>query len=168
MSIIILFASLIGGILLSAQSSVNGSFSNKAGTLESAFLTFITGGMMLSIVVLFFGSGNLLTILDAPKWQLSAVWFGVGYLFLTILAVPKIGVIATNLSAIIGQISMGMLIDHFGWFSGIQISFDFKRMIAIVLMLIALRLIYKANMKAGNERKHLSQQSSQSLHRFLK
>lgn len=157
MSITILLASLMGGILLSAQSSVNGSFSKKAGTLESAFLTFITGAMMLSIVVLFFGSGNLLSILDAPKWQLSAVWFGVGYLFLTILAVPKIGVIATNLSAVIGQLSMGMLIDHFGWFGGIQVLFDYKRLIAIVLMLIALRLIYKANMKASVERKRLSE-----------
>lgn len=157
MSFIILLASLIGGILLSAQSSVNGSFSNKAGTLESAFLTFITGAMMLAIVVLFFGSGKLLTILDAPRWQLSAVWFGVGYLFLTILAVSKIGVIAANLSAIIGQLSMGMMIDHFGWFGGIQVSFDYKRMIAIILMLIALRLIYKANMKVSDERKNLSE-----------
>ena len=49
MSITILIASLMGGILLSAQSSVNGSFSKQAGTLESAFLTFITGAMMLSI-----------------------------------------------------------------------------------------------------------------------
>ena len=151
MGIIILIASLIAGILLSAQSSVNGSFSNKAGTLESAFLTFITGGMILAIVVLFFGSGDFLEVIHAPKWQLAAVWFGVGYLFLTILAVPKIGVIATNLSAIIGQLSMGMLIDNFGWFGGMQIPFDFQRLLAILLMLASLRLIYKANIKAENK-----------------
>ncbi|PFK00657.1 hypothetical protein COI97_17410 [Bacillus cereus] len=152
MAIIILLASLIGGILLSAQSSVNGAFSNKAGTLESAFITFITGSMILSIVVLFFGKGNLLAILEAPKWQLSAVWFGVSYLFLTIVAVPKIGVIAANISAIIGQLSMGMLIDNYGWFGGIEVSFNYKRLIAIILMLIALRLIYKANMKVNIKR----------------
>ncbi|MFP3490615.1 DMT family transporter, partial [Staphylococcus sp. SIMBA_130] len=81
----------------------------------STFITFITGAMILFIVILFFGNGDLLKILEAPKWQLSAVWFGVGYLFLTILAVPKIGVIAANISTVIGQLSMGMLIDHFGW-----------------------------------------------------
>ncbi len=137
MGIIILIASLSGGVVLSAQSSVNGSFSNKAGTLESAFLTFITGGMMLAIAVIFFGSGNFLEVLHAPKWQLAVGWFGVGYLFLTIFALPKIDVIATNLSAFIGQLSMGMLIDHFGWFGGIRISFDFQRLLAIILMLIA-------------------------------
>ncbi|GIO22683.1 DMT family transporter [Oceanobacillus sp. J11TS1] len=152
MSIFILIASLIGGVLLSAQSSVNGAFSSKAGTLESAFLTFITGGLMLFIVVLFFGTGNFLSFLEAPKWQLAAVWFGVGYLFLTILAVPKIGIIATNLSAIIGQLSMGMLIDHFGWFGGMQIPLDLKRLLALGLMLIALRLIYQANSKEREQR----------------
>ncbi len=126
---------------------VNGSFSSKAGTLESAFLTFITGGMMLFIIVLFLGTGNFLSFLEAPGWQLSAVWFGVGYLFLTILTVPKIGVIAANLSAIIGQLSTGMLIDNFGWFGGMQISFDLKRLLALGLMLIALWLIYQANIK---------------------
>ena len=151
MSILILLASVFGGIFLSAQSSINGAFSKKAGTFESTFITFSTGAMVLFIVVLFFGNGDLLKILDAPKWQLSAVWFGVGYLFLTILVVPKIGVIATSISTVIGQLSMGMLIDHFGWFGGIEISFDIKRLIALILMLIALRLIYVGNMKAELE-----------------
>jgi bacterial/archaeal transporter family-2 protein len=151
MSILILLASVFGGIFLSAQSSINGAFSKKAGTFESTFITFSTGAMVLFIVVLFFGNGDLLKILDAPKWQLSAVWFGVGYLFLTILVVPKIGVIATSISTVIGQLSMGMLIDHFGWFGGIEISFDIKRLVALILMLIALRLIYVGNMKAEPE-----------------
>ncbi|WP_226654668.1 DMT family transporter [Guptibacillus hwajinpoensis] len=151
MSILILLASVFGGIFLSAQSSINGAFSKKAGTFESTFITFITGAMILFIVILFVGNGDLLKILEAPKWQLSAVWFGVGYLFLTILAVPKIGVIAANISTVIGQLSMGMLIDHFGWFGGLQVSFDIKRLIAILLMVIALRLIYVGNMKAERE-----------------
>ncbi|WP_214742029.1 MULTISPECIES: DMT family transporter [unclassified Exiguobacterium] len=152
MSILLLLVTVIGGALLSAQSSVNGAFSRKAGTLESAFLTFITGAMMLFLLVLFFGSGKILSILDAPVWQLSAVWLGVGYLFLTILAVPKIGVIAANLAAIIGQLSMGMVIDHFGWFEGAVIPFDTKRLIALILMIVALRLLYVGNIKQAKER----------------
>ncbi|MGQ7889292.1 DMT family transporter [Paenibacillus sp. WC2504] len=153
MAIMILLASIIGGVLLSAQSSINGAFSKKAGTFESTFLTFITGAMILAIAILFFGKGDLLAVLGAPKWQLSAVWFGVGYLFLTILAVPKIGVIATNITTVIGQLATGMLIDHFGWFGGLQITFDWKRGLAIILMLVALWLVYVANTKG--EKKEL-------------
>ncbi|MCG7337761.1 DMT family transporter [Staphylococcus sp. ACRSN] len=147
MQIFIVISALIAGVTLSTQSAVNGAFSKKAGTLESAFLTFITGGLILFIITLFFGQGSFLEFFHAPKWQLAAVWFGVGYLFLTIVAIPKIGVISANISAVIGQLTMGMIIDHFGWFEGLTIHFDIKRIIALIIMIIALRLIYKAEIK---------------------
>lgn len=53
MQVVLVVIALIAGITLSTQSSVNGAFSKKAGTLESAFLTFITGGMILFIITLF-------------------------------------------------------------------------------------------------------------------
>lgn len=74
MQVVLVVIALIAGITLSTQSSVNGAFSKKAGTLESAFLTFITGGMILFIITLFFGEGNFLEFFSAPKWQLTAVW----------------------------------------------------------------------------------------------
>ncbi|MCO7127610.1 DMT family transporter [Sporolactobacillus shoreicorticis] len=143
----ILFLSIFGGVLLSTQSSINGAFSRHAGTFESAFLTFFTGMLIMFIVVLFFGSGHLLEIVNVPKWQLSGVWFGVGYLFLTIAAVPKIGVTATNIATVIGQLLMSLFIDHFGWFNGTQVPMNLKRMIAVVLMLIALHPIYAGTNK---------------------
>ncbi len=92
MNILLLGFTLLGGAMLSAQSSINGAFSQKAGALESTFLTFFTGMLILALAILFFGQGNVLLLLEAPRWQLSAVLFGVSYLFLTILAVPQIGV----------------------------------------------------------------------------
>ncbi|XXM72492.1 DMT family transporter [Lysinibacillus sphaericus] len=145
MNIIIILFTLLAGILLSAQSSINGTFSKKAGTLESAFLTFSTGTLVLIIILLFFGRGDVLALLDAPKWQLSAVLFGVGYLFLTVLAVPVIGVTAANISTVIGQLAASMLIDHFGWFGGIEIPLDWKRWLALFSMMLALYFVYKGN-----------------------
>lgn len=155
MGLLIIAASVAGGTLLSSQSSINGALSRKAGTYETTFFTFITGALMLALLVLFFGSGDVMKILEAPAWQLSAVWFGVGYLFLTVLAVPKIGVIATNIATIIGQLGAGMLIDHFGWFGGLQIPLDWERITAFILLLAALWLIYKADKKQLQKTEHL-------------
>lgn len=55
MSILILAAAVIGGVLLSAQSSINGAFSKQAGTYESTFLTFASGALVLFVGILFFG-----------------------------------------------------------------------------------------------------------------
>ncbi|MDX8344969.1 DMT family transporter [Rossellomorea sp. YZS02] len=150
MNLFIILFTLLAGIMLSAQSSINGTFSKKAGTLESAFLTFATGTLFLIIIILFFGQGDVLALLDAPKWQLSAVLFGVGYLFLTVLAVPIIGVTAANISTVIGQLIAGMVIDHFGWFGGVEIAMDPKRWLALVSMMLALYFVYKGNSTERN------------------
>ena len=145
MGIFMILFTLFGGITLSAQSSINGTFSRKAGTLETTLLTFLTGTMFLAIFIVFFGQGNILAILEAPKWQLSAAFLGTMYLLLTVMAVPRIGVIATNIAGIAGQLVIGVLIDHFGWFNSIVIALDIKRAFASLFMVIALYFIYKGN-----------------------
>ena len=151
MGILMILFTLLGGITLSAQSSINGTLSRKAGTLETTLLTFLTGTMFLAIVIVFFGQGNLLAILEAPKWQLSAAFLGTLYLLLTVMAVPRIGVIATNISGIIGQLVIGMLIDNFGWFDSLVITLDTKRSFALLFMIIALYFVYKGNKRSRQQ-----------------
>ncbi|MCM3782340.1 DMT family transporter [Neobacillus mesonae] len=149
MAMFMILFTLIGGITLSAQSSINGTLSRKIGTLETTLMTFITGAMILALVILFFGQGDLLAILYAPKWQLSAAFLGTLYLLLTVMAVPRIGVIATSIAGIVGQLAVGMLIDHFGWFNSLVISFDLKRFLALIFMIISLYFIYKGNKRSS-------------------
>ncbi|MFC7687111.1 DMT family transporter [Ureibacillus sp. GCM10028918] len=151
MGIFMILFTLIGGITLSAQSSINGTLSRKAGTIETTFLTFLTGTLFLTIFMLFFGSGNVLALLEAPKWQLSAAFLGTMYLLLTVMAVPRIGVIATNIAGIAGQLVIGVIIDHFGWFNSLVIELDIKRAFALLFMIISLYFIYKGNKRSNNE-----------------
>jgi bacterial/archaeal transporter family-2 protein len=151
MGILMILFTLFGGLTLSAQSSINGTLSRKAGTIETTLLTFLTGTMFLAIFIVFFGQGNVLSILEAPKWQLSAAFLGTLYLLLTVMAVPKIGVIATNIAGIAGQLVIGVLIDHFGWFNSLVISLDMKRTFALLFMVIALYFIYKGNKRSNEE-----------------
>ena len=155
MGIFMILFTLIGGITLSAQSSINGTFSRKAGTLETTFLTFLTGTLFLTIFILFFGRGDVLGLLEAPKWQLSAAFLGTMYLLLTVMAVPRIGVIATSIAGITGQLIIGVMIDHFGWFNSLIIELDMKRIFALVFMFISLYFIYKGNKRSKEEAKAL-------------
>ncbi|KMJ55185.1 membrane protein [Bacillus sp. LL01] len=151
MGILMILFTFLGGLTLSAQSAINGTFSRKAGTIETTLLTFLTGTMFLAIFILFFGNGNVFAILEVPKWQLSAVFLGVVFLLFIIAAVPKIGVIATNITVIIGQLVIGIVIDNFGWFNSLVIPLDMKRSFALLFMMIALYFIYKGNKRASEE-----------------
>lgn len=151
MGMLMILFTLIGGLTLSAQSSINGTLSRKAGTIETTLLTFLTGTMFLTIFILSFGQGNVLAIFEAPKWQLSAAFLGTLYLLLTVMAVPRIGVIATNIAGIAGQLVIGVLIDHFGWFNSLVITLDMKRAFALLFMIISLYFIYKGNKRSSGE-----------------
>ena len=88
----------------------------------------------------FNGSGNVLAVLTIPKWQLIGGLLGAFFVVVSVLVVPQIGVAATFMAVIIGQIILGALINHFGWFGAPRIPIDAKKIIAIVLMFISLYL----------------------------
>ncbi|SFC25290.1 transporter family-2 protein [Bacillus sp. OV322] len=152
MNSLIVIIPILAGIGLSIQSAINGTLGKKAGTIESAFFTFFTGAIILTIVVNFFGSGNILHVTEVPKWQLICAIFGVIYLSLMVLAVPKIGVTAAVVSVIIGQLAASMLIDNFGWFGSETVHFDTKRFIGVLLMIAALYFVFKGNQGASEEK----------------
>ncbi|MGJ9460660.1 DMT family transporter [Oceanobacillus sp. CF4.6] len=151
MGIFIMLFTVFGGITLSTQSAVNGALGRRIGTIETAFVSFITGASILAIVILFFGQGNIFAIFEVPKWQLSAVFFGVLYVLFNVMAVPRIGVIATSIIVISGQFITGLVIDHFGWFNSLVIPLDPKRWVALLFMLIALYFMYKGNKRSNEE-----------------
>ncbi|WP_411342974.1 DMT family transporter [Paenibacillus sp. WLX1005] len=143
MSLVLMILPLLAGIGLSIQSAVNGTLGRQIGTIESAFFTFFTGAIVLTIVVNFFGQGNMLNLHEVPRWQLLCAIFGVIYLSLMVLAVPKIGVTAAVISVIVGQLVASMAIDQFGWFESAVVPFGWKRLIGVVLMLIALYFVFR-------------------------
>lgn len=145
MVIIFVCLAIIGGFAISAQSSVNGVFSETVGTFESAFLSFATGAMFLSLFILFFGDGEILKLFEVPKWQLTSAFLGVIFIFIIVLVVTKIGVTGANVTAIIGQLLTSMIIDHFAWFGAVQIDFDIKRWIGTLFMFLALYLLFKGS-----------------------
>ncbi len=151
MSLILMILPLLAGIGLSVQSAVNGTLGREIGTIESAFFTFFTGAIVLTIVVNFFGQGNMLALHDVPRWQLLCAIFGVVYLSLMVLAVPKIGVTPAVISVIVGQLLASMAIDHFGWFESAIVPFGWKRMIGVVLMLTALYFVFREKKPAGEQ-----------------
>ncbi|MBM7578038.1 DMT family transporter [Jeotgalibacillus terrae] len=143
MELLYILIPLIAGIGLSTQSAINGTLGNKIGSLESAFLTFFTGAIILTLIVNFFGQGNILGIVDAPAVQLLAAIFGVIFLSIMPFVAPVIGVTNAMIMVIIGQLLASVAIDHFGLFSSEVIPLDIQKVIGILLLIGAVYFIFK-------------------------
>ncbi|KDE48853.1 MULTISPECIES: DMT family transporter [Geobacillus] len=134
---------LTAGMAVSVQAGVNGGLGKRIGVLEGAFVSFLIGTIVLFLVQLFFGKGELLAMFSTPKWQLTGGILGAFYVFVMVLIVPKVGV-ANSLAAVIaGQLVMSSIIDHFGLFGGQRIPFDMTRLAAIACLFLALWLFFR-------------------------
>jgi bacterial/archaeal transporter family-2 protein len=143
MKMIYSLLALAAGIALGIQAVVNGGLGKKVGTMEASFISFGIGTAALFFTVLFFGKGNILAISEVPKWQLIGGLLGAIYVFIVILATPKIGVVATLMSVVIGQIVIGAIIDHFGLFGGGKYPLELNKIVAILLMFFSIYLFNK-------------------------
>jgi len=143
MAITGLISIIFGGMILGLQSSTNGRLSQRIGALETALVNFVGGAILLTFWLLFTRHGEILRIFTVPKWQLLGVFFGTGYLVLMTLAVPKIGVVAANITAISGQILASFIIDNFGFLGSNIIAFGLKRGIATILLILAMTALYQ-------------------------
>ncbi|MDN4076097.1 DMT family transporter [Fictibacillus terranigra] len=141
-NVIVLLLALFSGMGQSMQAAVNGTLGKKIGSIEGAFVSFFTGTVMLLIFMMIWGHGSLSTVGNVPKWNLIGGILGAIYVFIVILAVPKIGVTSAITAVIIGQLIMSVIIDHFGWFGNAPFHFTYKRMIGLVLMFAGLYFVF--------------------------
>ena len=125
---------IAAGLLFGLQSPINAQLSRSVGVLEGSFLSFLGGTLVLGIAMLLFG---------VPAWQLVGGLLGATVVFNTILCVPHIGVLPTLMAMILGNLIMGCIIDHFGWF-GIPVTlFTWRRFLGVLLVLLGLLIAFK-------------------------
>ena len=136
---------LLGGMAIAAQSSINGSLSIRTDVITTAWLANVVASVILLALVIFFEPPQAATMFSVPSWQLAGALFGNFSMVAIVIAVPRIGTAATIVAIIAGQIIMGLMVDHFGWFGNTQIVLDYKRIAAIALLAGALFLIYLSN-----------------------
>ncbi|MEN2751149.1 DMT family transporter [Psychrobacter sp. FBL11] len=133
---------LLGGMAIAVQSTINGSLSLHTDVVTTAWLTNVVASVILLMLILLFEPLDIQKILSVPIWQYTGALFGNFCMVAIVIAVPRIGTAATIVGVIAGQIMMGLIIDHFGWFGNGQLPLDMKRLAAVGLLAGALYLIY--------------------------
>ncbi|SUM31015.1 integral membrane protein [Staphylococcus gallinarum] len=127
---------------LSIEGSIYAVLGDHIGKLESSLYNFAVGSIILAIALLFLGKGSLSYTVRAPKWELTGGLLGVVYLTVLVFAIPVIGVGLAMGSVVVGQMIMSAIIEHYGLLGSEKKPLRIEKIIAIILMIIALTLIY--------------------------
>jgi bacterial/archaeal transporter family-2 protein len=137
---------LIGGALIAAQAPVNARLRTVLGGAQfgSAVISFSVGLLLLiGAMAVTLQATSVGSVGHGPWWAYLGGAFGAVFVVATLVAAPRIGVTATFVSVVAGQLILSSLIDRFGWFGVQSIGLSWERIAALVLMLGSLVLLLR-------------------------
>ncbi len=134
--IYLILIGLVGGASVGLQTPISGMMGARVGGIASSFIIHLSGMLLSGLILLLRGGERIREWSGLPWYMLISGIFGV-VLFQTLTyTVPKIGGTLAIALMMIGQLIVGILIDHYGWL-GVEVHPINLVRIAGVALLIA-------------------------------
>lgn len=133
---------VMGGMALALEAAILGPLGERIGKLSASLSIFLIGILVFSIAMVIQRRSYILKLAKLPPWLLSGGLVGFAYTLVLVVATPLVGVGATMVGILCGQITASLAIDHFGILGTKKRKVDSYRIIALGLILAALWLIY--------------------------
>ena len=134
----------ISGIAMAIQGSINSSLSQKSSLLSATLVVHIIGTIVALIAVL----AGRIPLLKHP-WSSIPWYFYLGGVLSVIIvglvavSIPKIGVCNATTAIIIGQVSMAVIIDHFGWLGVSRLPWSPWQLVGIGFFAAGAKLLFR-------------------------
>lgn len=142
--LIVLFG-LIGGVAVGIQSPISSQISQRiSGSIESVFLVHLSGTVIAGVLLLFKGGGHLGQWRNLPWYAAIAGMFGVIVISAINFTIPRIGATASVTLVVAGQLIIGLVIDHFGWFDTSVRQIDSSRLVGVAVLLFGTWLVVRS------------------------
>jgi bacterial/archaeal transporter family-2 protein len=139
-------ATMIAGAALSVQAIVNSQARTRLAfehPLQATLLNFVGGSLVLAVVCLAcrFSWPSLATVSAAPWWVWCGGLFGIVYITVSVLLIPRLGVALFFTLVVAGQMLSAIALDHFGFFGEDIKPVNFGRIAGVLLVLVGVYLV---------------------------
>ena len=139
--ILVVLVGLLGGAAVGIQAPIAGSMGQRVGGTASSFIVHLSGALLSGLLLLATGGENIRSWATLPWYMLGAGVFGL-ILYQSInVTLPRLGSAMMVTLIIIGQLLVGILIDHFGWLGAQLHPISPYRLLGVGLLLLGAYLI---------------------------
>lgn len=138
---------VLTGIVTPLQTVVNARLRGTLGTpFRVSLVSFTVGLAATTIAALLLGPYPLVpeSALHGPWWMWFAGLFDVIFMTGNILLLTRLGSLQTVLMPVLGQITLGLLIDQFGWLGNPRHPMTMARAAGLVLAVLSVLLAVAA------------------------
>jgi bacterial/archaeal transporter family-2 protein len=126
---------MLGGIAVGLQGPIAAQMGRRIGSAASSLVVHVSGALLSGGLLLLRGGENIREWRGLSWYMLGSGAFGL-ILYLTINhTMPRLGATTALALIIVGQLAMGLVIDHFGLFGTAIRQVDAWRGAGLVLLL---------------------------------
>ena len=112
--LLVILVALAGGVAVALQSPLASMLSQRLGVLESIFIIHIGGALLTLVPLVLIGGGRLGQWRSAPWYALCAGVFGVVVIAAVSYTIPRVGVAASVITIVAGQLAVSTFLDQYG------------------------------------------------------
>lgn len=148
-TIFLIMLAMAAGSLLPLQMAFNAQLGN---ILKHPFLASMTNfiiaalSMLLVLLIVRPELPAAKTFIAIPPYLYTGGLIGATFITIALILTPKIGATNTLMAAVVGQLLISVIIDHFGMFGLPELHISLPRVAGAVFLLTGLYLIqYRAN-----------------------
>jgi len=133
----------VAGVAMTAQAQLMGHLDRSMGTIESVFITYGTGAVVIGLIMLAMRGGNLGEWHIAPWYAYSAGLLGLVIVGCIGYATPKLGLALTLTIAVATQFTMAAIVHHFGLLGADQQPMDVSKLSGMAAILFGVWLMVR-------------------------
>ena len=141
--ILLIIIAAISGISMTLQAQFTGLMDKQIGTLESVFITYGSGGMLIGLAMLLNRGGNLTAWQGVPWYALFAGVLGLVIVGTLGYSTARLGLVTALTIIVASQFITGAFLDHFGVLGADLRPLNLTRISGIGLLLLGTRLVVR-------------------------
>ena len=139
--IVAVLIAVIGGIAAALQSQAKSLMTARAGTIESVFITYGSGGLAIGLAILFMRGGKISDLKGAPPWVYTSGVLGLIVVGALGLAASRIGLARTLTLFTAASLILGAVLDHFGVLGTVTQMMTVPRLVGLAMVLAGTWLV---------------------------
>jgi transporter family-2 protein len=134
---------IVGGVAVVLQAQFMGVMDQQIGTIESMFITYGGGGLLVGLTMLLLRGGNLAEWRGVPPYVLITGILGLIIVGTIGYVTPRLGLVTAFTILIATQFVLGGVIDHFGWFGAEIRPLDPTKLLGVGVLMLGIWLIIR-------------------------
>lgn len=134
---------VLGGVATVVQSQFLGVLEGRLGVLESVFITYGSGALLVGLVMLGLRGGNLKAWQSVPPYAYLSGLAGLVIIGTLSYTVPRLGLVVAFTLFIVTQLVFGAALDHFGLLGAAVRPLTGSRALGILVLVLGIWLVIK-------------------------